>query len=300
MELFLDCLPCLLRQVLEAARMATDDEIILERVMDEAVQMLFMHRSYDCAPKLCEAMHAIVKKRTGIEDPYAKIKDKDISEALRLEPLIRCFASRNDDMLLQALKVSATGNVMDSALYKDLDIEACLMAELEKPFAICDKDVFEKDIQKAKQILIIGDNAGEAVFDKVLLQYLSAQHEVIYAVRDAAIINDATVEDALKAGVAGYAMIVSTGCTAPGAVLEACSAEFQAIFDGADLVISKGQGNFEALSDTSRRVYFLLKAKCPKIANALDVEVDEYVFKKNSYEIKAPKGLAIGAKIPGK
>ena len=88
MRIFLDCLPCLLRQVLEAAYMATDDEVIHERIIDEAVETLTKYRQYSCAPKMCEAMHAIVKRHTGVDDPYAEIKLRDISEALKLEPII--------------------------------------------------------------------------------------------------------------------------------------------------------------------------------------------------------------------
>lgn len=281
MELFLDCLPCMLRQVLEAACMATDDEAAQEHIMKEALRTLSGFEGYSSAPALCEAMHEIVKKHTGVEDPYAHVKARDISEALRLEPLMRRFAKSTPDQLMLSLKVSATGNVMDSALYSNLDIKACLMSELEKPFSVFELERFEKDLENAGQILIIGDNAGEAVFDKILIQQLSRGHEIIYAVRDKPIINDVTAEDAREAGVESCATIISTGCGAPGAILESCSETFRALFDSADLVISKGQGNFEALSEAPRKVYFLLKAKCPKIAKALGVQVNEYVFKTN-------------------
>ena len=281
LELFLDCLPCVLRQVLEAARLVTDDEAVHERIMDEALQILSGYRHYKYAPTLCESMHAIVKRHTGVTDPYAQIKARDISAALRLAPLIRVFVSDGPDVRLRAIKVSATGNVMDSAMYSNLDIEACLTAELEKPFAVCNIDSFKKDIEAAKQILIIGDNAGEAVFDKILAQQLSVDYEIIYAVRSEAIINDVTANDARDAGLECCTKIVSTGCGAPGAILELCSVKFRRLFDSADIVISKGQGNFEALSGATRKVYFLLKAKCPKIAKALGVELNEYVFKTN-------------------
>ncbi len=118
-----------------------------------------------------------------------------------------------------------------------------------------------------------------------MAEYLSRDYKVIYAVRDVPIINDATVEDALKTGIADYSEVISTGCGMPGAVIESCNAKFQEIFNKADVVISKGQGNFEALSDTTRGVYFLLKAKCHRIAKALDVEVNEYVFKRSQCNI---------------
>ncbi|MBC3803669.1 DUF89 family protein [Acetobacterium fimetarium] len=217
---------------------------------------------------------------TNETSPY-HIKNHDISESLKLEPVIRHFASQDHNLLLGVLKVSATGNVMDSGVYNNLEIESCLKKEVEKPFAICDLDLFKKDLQNAKLILIIGDNAGEVVFDKLLAEYLSQNYQVIYAVRGAAIINDAVMEDALKTGVNDYAQVISMGCETPGAVLNLCSQAFIDLFNQADMVISKGQGNFEALSDYQREIYFLLKAKCHHIAKALDVEVNDYVFKKN-------------------
>lgn len=282
MKIYLECLPCMLRQVLEAAQMTNDDSVIQQSIMDKAIDTLSKYRCFSCAPMLCEAMHKIVKEHTGVEDPYAEIKAQDISQALRLEPLIRSFSLRDKELLFNALKVSATGNIMDSALYTNLNIEACLQEELEKPFGICDYGYFLEDISKAKQILIIGDNAGEVVFDKILAEYLAKKHQVIYAVRDVAIINDATLEDALKTGIIDYAKVVSTGCSMPGAVLEACSLEFTELFNNADVVISKGQGNFEALSDTTRNVYFLLKAKCQRIAEEIGTELNDYVFKQKN------------------
>ncbi len=282
MELVLDCLPCMLRQSLEAARMATEDEAVQGAVMDKAMQVLVRHRTFGCAPELAAAIHEIVKQGTGLADPYEEVKARDVAAALRLEPLIRRFAGGGPDVLLRALKVSATGNVMDSALYSDLDIEACVTGEFDRPFAVCDLEPFEVDLHHARSVLIIGDNSGETVFDKVLAEELSHRCDVLFAVRDRPIINDVTAREAHAVGIDAHATIVSTGCGAPGAILDSCSTEFQALFDQADIVISKGQGNFEALSGAERRMYFLLKAKCPKLANALGVDVGDYVLRLNS------------------
>jgi len=279
MELFLDCLPCLLKQVLEASRMVKADEELQTEIMTDAVSILSKHKEYRCAPKLAEALHGTVKKRTGVEDPYGEIKSRDILSALSLEPLIQDYFSEGRDRLLQALKISATGNVMDAALYSNLNLASCLKAELEIPFAVCDRDKLEKKLETAKMILILGDNAGEVVFDKILVAQFAKDYEVLFAVREGAIINDATADDARRAGMDRFAKIISTGCKSPGAVPEDFSPEFKEIFDVADIVISKGQGNYEALSDSNRDIYFLLKAKCPKIAKALGVQVGEYVFK---------------------
>lgn len=281
MKIFLDCLPCLLRQVLEASLMASNDNAVHELIMDEALKLVSNYREYDCAPKICEKMHEIVKRHTNNQDPYATIKANDIAAALKLEGILKNFAFADKEILNNLIKVSATGNVMDSALYSDLDIEACLAEELETPFAIFDEKPFINDISNAEVVLILGDNAGEVVFDKLLVEYLSDKHKVIYAVREKAVINDATKDDALKTGIAKYAELVSTGCSAPGTIIEDCSPKFQQIYKKADVVISKGQGNYEALSDTDRDVYFLLKAKCSRIAKSLGVKINSYVFKKN-------------------
>jgi len=284
MQLFLDCLPCLLKQALEAARMASPEEASRERIMDEALLTLPRPPTYGSAPALAEAMHAVVRTHTGLADPYLDTKMRDMRAALRLEPYLARFTASGPNTLLGALKVSATGNVMDSALYGELDIEACVAAELAKPFARCDLDAFTRDLEEAGTVLIIGDNAGEVVFDKFLAHELAKEHEVIFAVRDRPVINDATAADARFAGMDTHATIMSTGCAAPGAILDACSDRFRSVFNRADLVISKGQGNFEALSETPRTLYFLLKAKCPRIAQALGVEVGDYVLKGSGAE----------------
>lgn len=278
MQLFLDCLPCLLRQVLEAARIASADDATQARIMDEAMATLTQHHTFATAPALARAMHEIVQRQSSLTDPYQEIKARDMQAALRLEPFLMGFVDAGPDRLARSLKVAATGNVMDSALYSNLDIESCVTAELDKPFTRFDLDAFEADLLGAKTVLIIGDNAGEAVFDKVLARELAKTHEVIFAVRGRPIINDVTADDARFVGIDAHARIVSTGCAAPGAILDACSDDFQMLFARADLVMSKGQGNFEALSDATRALYFLLKAKCPKVAHELDVEVGDYTF----------------------
>lgn len=281
MKIFLDCIPCMLRQTLEAAYMVTEDDVIQAHIIDEALEVLSGYRSFNTAPELCEALHSIVKKHSGIEDPYANVKLKDISEAKKLESIIEDFYHRGSDQLLRALKISATGNIMDSAIFNNLDIKTCVVEELEKPFAICHEEELKRDLDGAKTILIIGDNAGEVVFDTVLAKHLSRDYKIIYAVRAQPIINDATIEDALSTEISNYAEVISSGCETPGTVMKLCNENFQEIFVKADVVISKGQGNFEALSDVKRSLYFLLKAKCHKIAKALDVEINEYVLKRN-------------------
>ena len=170
---------------------------------------------------------------------------------------------------------------MDSALMPDLDINACVTAELESPFARCELAALEEDLTAATRVLVIADNAGEAIFDKPLLALLGRGREVVYAVRGAPILNDSTAEEAHYAGVDAHATVLSSGCSTPGTILQDCTPEFLELFRDADVVISKGQGNFEALSDpTPRALYFLLKAKCALVARRLDCRVGDYVLER--------------------
>lgn len=278
MQLFLDCLPCVLRQALEAARIASTDEQTQSAIMDEAVRLVAQHQSFATVPELVREIHGVVQRHTGQTDPYASIKARDMTAALRLEPFLNEFVDAGPDRLARALKVAATGNVMDSAMYLDLDIEACVDTELNRPFARFELASFEAELAGARNVLIIADNAGEAVFDKLLARELAQTHEVIFATRGRPIINDVTVEDARHVGMDAHATIMSTGCAAPGLVLTGASDQFRTLFANADLVISKGQGNFESLSHAPRPIYFLLKAKCTKVANELDVELGDFVF----------------------
>ncbi len=280
MKIFLDCLPCMLRQVLDAARLATDKTAQHEAIMDLAVQVVTEYRSFTCAPALCRKLHQLVKSETGIKDPYAGIKARDIAAAHAIYPMLLDFLEEKQGSLEWALKIAATGNSLDSAINLSSSVTQCVSEELHKGFAICDIEAFMRQMHRGKTLLIIGDNAGETVFDKVLLQSL-AELEITYAVRSGPIINDATLDDAIDSGLDAYARIISTGCDAPGAVLEECGAEFRQLFTASDLVLSKGQGNFEALSEQPREIFFLLKAKCPMIARQLGVQLNQYVFSCN-------------------
>ncbi len=283
MEIMLDCLPCMLKQVLEASRMAGGSEEAQVSIMDEAIEILSDYRHFGCSPELAAAMHRTVKKYTRVSDPYIRIKEKDLRSAEKIYPFLKSFLKGRQDKLYWALKIAATGNIIDSAVYGSVDIENIVEKELMKRFAVCDSDSFSEKLKKAGNLLIIGDNAGETFFDRVLAEHL-APLPIYYAVRSGPVINDAGVPEALRSGLGECAEVLSSGCDSPGAVLEKCSPEFLELFHKADIVVSKGQGNFETLSGCNRNVFFLLKAKCSVIAKRLGVDLNEYVFLENGKE----------------
>lgn len=281
MEIFFDCLPCMLRQTLEASRLATDRLNLQKKIIEDSIEILSHYKDYKCSPDLCRAMHQAVKRYSCVEDPYIQIKNRDIVAAKRAYPILERFLQEKQNNLYWALKIAATGNIIDSAINNNVNMEDCIEKELEKEFSVCDLEPFENRLKTSKSLLIIGDNAGETVFDRILAQDLSFL-DVTYAVRSEPIINDATVEVAYASGLGDCTNIISTGCNAPGAILEECSTEFLNIFNHADIIISKGQGNFEALSDERKQIFFLLKAKCPVISQKLGVDLNQYVFKYGS------------------
>ena len=125
--------------------------------------------------------------------------------------------------------------------------------------------------------LYLGDNAGESVFDKLLIETINKP--VFYATREVPVINDVIIDDAIASGLNSVAEIISSGSPAPGIILPLCSDEFLSVFQKADMIISKGQGNYEGLSDADRNIFFLLKAKCPVIAKDLNVNVNDIILK---------------------
>lgn len=282
MKLFLDCLPCLLNQALEISRMtAQGDFETQQKIMEQSIDILSRYREYRNAPELARDIHSAVKRISGVADPYSEIKKTHIKQALSLKPDVEEFLKGKGNSLYWILKASASGNVMDAAINRDVDIVNTLHGELEAEFAICDIGILEERLKSAGNILIIGDNAGETVFDTYLAGYFKNK-EVIYAVRSAPVINDATFGDAHDSGLGEHASIVSSGCDAPGLILEEASPEFKEILNEADVIIAKGQGNFEALSDSDIDVFYLLKAKCPMIARRLGTGLQSYVFAHSS------------------
>ena len=278
MEITLDCIPCMLRQALEASRMVTDDVAIQGQIMKEALKMALQFETYRNSPDMAMHIHHVIKEITGIEDAYFEVKQRDLKAAQEMYPVLIDFMNQQDNKIYWALKTAATGNNIDAAIVQNVDVKLCVQNELSKVFAISDLDLFCEQMENAKTVLIIGDNSGETVFDKVLIEHLKNK-KIYYAVREAPILNDATKEEAIESGIHKVAEVISSGSSAPGTILEECNAHFLEIFEEADIIISKGQGNYEGLSESKRGIFFLLKAKCNMIAQKLEVPLNSYVFK---------------------
>ncbi|MFV9646403.1 MAG: damage-control phosphatase ARMT1 family protein [Desulfobacterales bacterium] len=282
MKTYLDCFPCFMEQALRAGRIATNDEKKIKRLLDEVGRMLSSIPLESTPPESGKVIYQKVSEITGIPDPYKKIKRESTEKALTLYPSLKDEVKKGKDTLLTAIRIAIAGNVIDFGANSNFNIEQEVYEILRKDFAICDYEKFKVQLNESSEILYIGDNAGECVFDRVLIEEM--KKPVTYVVRDVPIINDATYEDAIQAGIDKVATIISSGTDAPGTILGTCNAEFKKIYDNAKFIISKGQGNYEALSNERRPIFFLLKVKCHVIANDIGVDKGDIILKNSEFK----------------
>ena len=284
MKTYLDCLPCFLNQALKTSRVATNDEKIQREVLDQVMEKLIRLPLDASPPRIAQIVYATIKKITGNEDPYSATKKKQNELALGFYQELKAMVRNSEDPLLLALKLAIAGNIIDLGVPREIkNIREEVFSIISSPLAVNDYLPFKRNLTNAKLLLYLGDNAGEIVFDRILVEELNNIDtlKIVFAVREKPIINDATFDDAKFVGLDKQTKLISNGSSAPATVLEECSCEFMNLFQKADMVISKGQGNYESLSDVSGNLFFLLMVKCPVVARHLRVQVGDMVLKSN-------------------
>lgn len=265
-----DCVACFELQAERTVRLLRVDGRESAKIL-RAVQRFLASVSLDATPpEIGQQVHGLISQLTGVKDPYREVKRRCIEQALKIYPKLRQLVRSSGDRLLTAIKLAIAGNVIDFGADREFEKGIDLRSLLKHGLVIDNYPGFKRALRRARQILFIADNAGESVFDRLLIEEL--HRPVIYAVKAKPIINDATREDAERSGIGGVAQIVSSGSGMPGTLLRACTARFKRIFQSADIIISKGQGNYETLCGELAPLFFLLKAKCNVIARHLNVE----------------------------
>jgi hypothetical protein len=268
MKTYPDCLPCFLRQSIQASRLAGGDEAAQKRTADEVEKFLQGVSLSDTPPKTSRNMHVIIRKLLDNPDPYKVLKDKYNNIAMSMYPFLKEKVKNSKDRLLTAVRIAIAGNVIDFGAQLEFELDKDVNDVLYKDFAVFDYDAFRESLKNNREVLYLGDNTGETVFDRILIEEILEIYgsEIQYAVKESPIINDATREDAVFAGIDKHAEIISTGCNSPGIVLEYCTKGFMDIYNSSGLIISKGQGNFETLNAEKRPIFFLFKIKCDVVA----------------------------------
>lgn len=276
----LECIPCFQKQALNAVRMATDDPQLRSDILREVIDKLMSMEWDQSPPKLAQAVHKIVRDRLG-KDPYQDVKRESNELALSLYDHMKDVVSNSDDELNTAVRIAIAGNIMDFGPYSHFDFDSTLSECLVADMAVDQCSSFKEQCEDAMSLLYLVDNAGEVVCDKVLLETMMGLYplkKVTMAVKGGNILNDATYHDIDEVGLNKLPNIdflcVSNGESFTGIPRESDS--FRKIMDSYDMVISKGQGNYEMLS-SNKDIFFLLKAKCALIAEDIGVPMGSMV-----------------------
>lgn len=282
MQCFVDCVYCYLKQAANCMSIAGVDEDTQHRVLYDLMDDIkTLDRSRTPAENSTELL-LNVYKAIGSDDPYREVKARSNAMALEMYPRLKEYLKNSEDRLYDALKISVAGNVIDLGINKDFDIDASLKQCLNNGFARDDYSMFTEKLGNTDNVLVVGDNAGEIVFDRLLVEELnSLGKSVTYLVKGGPALNDATMEDAVQAGMDQAARLITTGSNYLGVPLGQVSPAARSLLENAGLVISKGQANFESLEHEEMargRIFFLLKMKCECVSRVARAKFGEVVF----------------------
>jgi hypothetical protein len=270
MKTELECLPCFFGQVTRTLDHAGVNGDRGRDIARKAAAIIEAASLDEVPARTTTLIHRLLRAETGV-DPYRSVKETYNRIALGKLPALQSMAAERTDRLEGAVRAAIAGNVIDFGIYEKIDLDRSIDESFRLPLSDADYRAFAQAVQNARRILYLCDNAGEIVFDRVLLEVLRDRGKTaIAAVKGSPVINDATQEDARAAGLHECAAVIDNGNDGIGTLLEACSARFMDEYRSADLIISKGQANYETLvQEKDERVFFLFKVKCPVVASFL-------------------------------
>jgi len=284
------CGPCTLEAVYRTIRLATRDPVLQKKIMDKAIPILARGMAKDLAPsRIATDIYRIIYKMSKNPDPYKEAKKRSNKIALKLGHSIADGLRKLPDKerLYRSILASVAGNIIDFTLgnYEvDLGVLPQVYRQvLKQGLNRRDFEAFRKLISKNRRIVFIGDNAGEIALDTFLLEYLSSKGaKITFVVKDSPITNDATLEDARQVGIHRYVeKIITTGSNAFGISFDEASPEFLLELKRADVIISKGQSNFESLcgKKLGRPIVIMMRTKCEPVGRILKMPVGKNVLK---------------------
>jgi damage-control phosphatase, subfamily I len=281
MKVHLDCFPCFLRQAIIALRFGTRDEALQETILKSILEEI---RSADTSKPPAYTttfIHRKIRQMLG-KDPFREIKSEYNRIALGLYPSLKSAAEKNQDPLWMGTRLAIAGNVIDFGIFTSVYIEGAVKKALNPQIAVDDFNAFKEAVLTSNEILYLTDNAGEIVFDRLLIETLNRLGKKVTAVvKGAPVLNDATMDDAEETGLAAVCEVIDNGSDAVGTTLDWTSPAFQKTFHNARLVISKGQGNFETLAGNEKTIFFLFQSKCDVVSKELRLSKGSMLLKKS-------------------
>jgi len=281
----IECIPCYLKQVLSTVKVADYPEDKANNIFYEAMKVIPELDTESTPAENSTLVLLEAYKAMGMEDPYKQAKKESNELAMKFYGNLEHLIKKSPDPLLTAFKISVAGNIIDMGIMPDFDINVAINEITGKEFDKCDYDDFKNCLINSKNVMILADNSGEIVFDKLLVDVLKTYGvHITYVVKGKPILNDATMEDAVESGMDKIAEVITNGAGFLGTVIHRCSDEFIKRFENADLVISKGQANYESLEGSEfagDKTFFVLRVKCDLVADCAGARFGDILFLRN-------------------
>jgi uncharacterized protein with ATP-grasp and redox domains len=257
---------------LDVMRTLINDEKQIKRFLTEVLELKPLRgEDYSItSPEMTRNVWSKIKEFSGLEDPLKAKKEEQNRKALNLYPGAKEIIKKSNDPIVEALKFAILGNSIDSmGDIKGFSIEEMVKYLHENWIDTKAVEELKKKISNVRKIVYLGDNCGEIVFDKLLIETLHHLYhtDIIFITRTLPILNDAIFEDALSVGMDEVATVMENGILEPlpGTFLDRASKEVRHLINDSNLIISKGLGNFDTLSEDETlrgKISFLLRGKC--------------------------------------
>ncbi len=281
MKTHIDCFPCFLKQSIIALRYGTRNVRLQEKILKSVLEDIEGADTSKPPAYATTFIHRRIRRMLR-KDPFRKIKSEYNQISLNLYPHLKKMVQESSDPLWTASRLAIAGNVIDFGIFTSVDIEGTIKRVLQSPLSVDDYRSFKAALSGAAEVLYLLDNAGEAVFDRILIETLTSQGKKVTAVaKGSPIINDCTTEDAREAGITEVCEVIDNGSDGVGTILEWTSGDFRQRYARFSLIISKGQGNFETLDDPEKAIFYLFQSKCDVVSKELGLSLGSMILKKS-------------------
>ena len=285
MTIDIDCVSCIINQSVKVANAIDASPSLANQLKSSVEEMSKSFPITQTPPQIAADVYEKMAVIADKDDLYDEVKQNSTKKALSFLPMLEKKLKSSQDKLLTATKIAVAGNVIDLAAVVEFDLTQELEKIFHTDFAQNDIKELHNTLENAKEVVVLGDNVGEHIFDYLFIQTLQTLYPKVnfyYFVRGKPIINDVTMKEAKEAKFDTLCTLIDSGVNTPGFDYIRATPQAKELFDKADLVISKGMGNYESLSPSHRGdIYFLLKVKCEVVANSLDLKLGDIVCKKN-------------------
>lgn len=292
-----DCIPCILNMSLSTMRKLQLDKRVMEGIYRDILQIpaLQGHYGNTTNEEVVELVFKKIMGEIGSIDPFYEEKLKQNRMILDIYPGLKQSLNAAPDPLHEAVKLAIIGNSIDFMI-ADKSVDTLELIKKRMEYAL-PEETFKEFIRKlnsAKRLLYIGDNAGEIVFDKLLIETIREGQDVelFFVVKSVPVLNDATLTEARFVGMDKVATVIENGIDSPlpGTILKRCSSELRELVERADLIVSKGGANFDTLDEERKRLHmnitFMLLSKCYPYKQHFSVELSQPIMA-NFFEKKA-------------